>query len=55
MGQAGDAALRAELIGALLLGMGVMRSIVGSPALGEASFEQTRPLVTRLVRALSAE
>ncbi len=50
-----DAALRAELIGALLLGMGVMRSIVGSPALSEASFEQTRRLVARLVHALSAE
>lgn len=49
------AALRAELIGALLLGMGVMRSIVGSPALSEASFEQTRRLVARLVHALSAE
>ncbi|MBE3009895.1 hypothetical protein IL992_11930 [Microbispora sp. NEAU-D428] len=47
--------MRAELIGALLLGMGVMRSIVGAPALSEASFEQTRPLVARLVRALSTE
>ncbi|MEO3975581.1 TetR family transcriptional regulator [Streptomyces sp. CAU 1734] len=48
-----DAALRAEMIGALLLGMGVMRSVVGSPALGEASFEQTRALVGRLVRVLA--
>ncbi|MDA0566289.1 TetR/AcrR family transcriptional regulator [Streptomonospora sp. S1-112] len=48
-----DAALRAELLGALLLGMGVMRSLVGSPALGEASYERTRPLVDRLVAALA--
>ncbi|MFD0905848.1 TetR/AcrR family transcriptional regulator [Actinomadura sediminis] len=48
-----DAELRAELIGALLLGMGVMRSVVRSPALSEASFEQTRALVARLVQALT--
>ncbi|MBE1590619.1 TetR/AcrR family transcriptional regulator [Nonomuraea angiospora] len=46
-------ALRAEMVGALLLGMGVMRSILGSPALSEASFEETRVLVARLVTALS--
>ncbi|GAA2718192.1 TetR/AcrR family transcriptional regulator [Actinocorallia aurantiaca] len=48
-----NAELRVELIGALLLGMGVMRSIADSPALGEASFEETRVLVARLVHALS--
>ncbi|MBV2363660.1 TetR/AcrR family transcriptional regulator [Streptomonospora nanhaiensis] len=48
-----DAHLRAELLGALLLGMGVMRSLVGSPALGEASFGQARPLVDRVVAALA--
>ncbi|MBC6459427.1 TetR/AcrR family transcriptional regulator [Actinomadura sp. HBU206391] len=48
-----DAALRAELMGALLLGMGVMRSLVGSPALSEATFEQTRVLVARLVATLT--
>ncbi|MGV9380978.1 TetR/AcrR family transcriptional regulator [Nonomuraea sp. NPDC003707] len=46
-------ALRAEMVGALLLGMGVMRSLLGSPALSEASFEETRALVARLVTALS--
>lgn len=49
----GDGAeLRAELMGALLLGMGVMRSVVGSPALSEASFEETRRLVARMIRVL---
>ncbi|MEV4572885.1 TetR family transcriptional regulator [Nonomuraea jabiensis] len=47
-------ALRAEMVGALLLGMGVMRSIVGSPALSETSFEETRVLVARLVTTLSS-
>jgi AcrR family transcriptional regulator len=46
-------ALRAELVGALLLGMGVMRSLVGSPALSEATFEETRTLVARLVATLA--
>ncbi|MEV0586513.1 TetR family transcriptional regulator [Nonomuraea sp. NPDC050310] len=45
-------ALRAELAGALLLGMGVMRSLLDTPALREASFEETRALVARLVDAL---
>ncbi|MBE1533539.1 TetR/AcrR family transcriptional regulator [Actinomadura algeriensis] len=48
-----DAALRAELIGALLLGMGVMRSVVESPALGNASYEETRALVAGLVHTLT--
>jgi hypothetical protein len=48
-----NAALRAELVGALLLGMGVMRSLVGSPALSEATFEETRALVARLVATLT--
>ncbi len=47
-------ALRAEMVGALLLGMGVMRSLLGSPALGDASFEETSALVARLVTALSS-
>ena len=47
-----DAELRAELIGALLIGMGVMRSVVGSPVLGGASHEEVRGLVARLVREL---
>ncbi|MFI9508280.1 TetR family transcriptional regulator [Nocardia sp. NPDC052566] len=50
-----DRQLRAELIGALLLGMGVMRSVVGSPALTEASFDRTRTLVARMVGALSGD
>ncbi|XRQ11225.1 TetR family transcriptional regulator [Actinomadura welshii] len=48
-----NAELRAEVIGALLLGMGVMRSMVGSPALTEASFEEVRPLVARMVQNLA--
>ncbi|WP_283136313.1 TetR/AcrR family transcriptional regulator [Rhizohabitans arisaemae] len=48
-----DAELRAELVGALLLGIGVMRSLVGSPALGAAGFEATREQVARMVTALS--
>ncbi|MFE5855897.1 TetR/AcrR family transcriptional regulator [Streptomyces sp. NPDC056500] len=50
-----DAALRAELMGALLLGIGVMRSIVESPVLGKASFEETRVLVARLIAHLAAD
>ncbi|ROO88134.1 TetR family transcriptional regulator [Actinocorallia herbida] len=49
-----DAALRAELIGALLVGMGVLRSVVGSPALGAATHEQARPYVARVTAALAA-
>ncbi|MDX6741431.1 TetR/AcrR family transcriptional regulator [Actinocorallia sp. A-T 12471] len=49
-----DAALRAELLGALLIGMGVLRSVVGSPALSDATYEQLRPLVARLSAALAA-
>ncbi|WP_345429041.1 TetR family transcriptional regulator [Actinoallomurus vinaceus] len=48
-----DAALRAELVGALLLGLGVMRSLIGSPALSDAAFEETRTLVARMVAALA--
>lgn len=47
-------ALRAELVGALLLGMGVMRSLLDSPALRDASFEETRTLVARLVATLAS-
>lgn len=50
-----DGALRAELVGALLLGLGVMRTVVGAPAVSEASFEQTRALVAGMVRSLSGE
>ncbi|GAA3828074.1 hypothetical protein GCM10022226_56040 [Sphaerisporangium flaviroseum] len=38
----------------LLLGMGVMRSLIGSPALSGATFEETRTLVARLVATLTA-
>lgn len=50
-----DADLRAELVGALLLGLGVMRSLVGSPALSDATFEETRTLVARMVTALDED
>ncbi len=49
---ADDARLRSELVGALLVGIGLMRSVVGSPALSEASFDQTRGLVAAMVTAL---
>ncbi|MFF2082439.1 TetR family transcriptional regulator [Nocardia sp. NPDC058176] len=48
-----DAELRAEMIGALLIGLGVLRSVVGTPAVGEASFDRTRTLVARMVHALT--
>jgi AcrR family transcriptional regulator len=48
-----DAALRAELVGALLLGMGVMRDVVGSPVLPAADFERVRALVADMVGALA--
>jgi len=48
-----DAAPRVELIGALLLGLGVMRSVVGAPAVSGVTFEQTRVLVADMVRAVS--
>lgn len=47
-----DAEVRAELIGALLVGIGIMRSVIGSPALSEASIEQTGDLVAAMVTAL---
>lgn len=50
--QGADAELRAELIGALLVGIGLMRSVIDSPALSEASFEQTHGLVAAMVAAL---
>ncbi|SDQ51463.1 DNA-binding transcriptional regulator, AcrR family [Thermostaphylospora chromogena] len=49
-----DAGLRAELVGALLLGMGVMRSVVGSPVLKDAPYERVRGLVARLVGLLAS-
>ncbi|MBH0776415.1 TetR/AcrR family transcriptional regulator [Nocardia bovistercoris] len=48
-----DAALRAEMVGALLLGLGVMRVVVAAPALGAADVEQTRGLVADMVRAIT--
>ena len=50
-----DAELRAELLGALLLGLGVMRSVVGTPALGAATHEDTRELFGRMVGELTRE
>ncbi len=50
-----DAELRAELVGALLLGLGVMRVVVGGPAVNAASYEQTRGLVADMVRVLTGE
>ncbi|WP_405181313.1 hypothetical protein OG225_09270 [Nocardia sp. NBC_01377] len=50
-----DAELRAELVGALLLGLGVMRVVVGAPAVNEASYGQTRGLVADMVRVLTGE
>lgn len=47
-----DPEVRAELVGALLIGIGLMRSVVGSPALSEASFERARDLVVAMVTAL---
>ncbi|WP_026929323.1 TetR/AcrR family transcriptional regulator [Glycomyces tenuis] len=47
-----DAELRAELVGALLIGIGVMRSVIDSPELSRVSFEQTRELVAAMVTAL---
>ncbi|WP_344482461.1 TetR/AcrR family transcriptional regulator [Glycomyces endophyticus] len=49
-----DAALRAELVGALLLGMGVMRDVVGSPVLPGADPDRVRALVAAMVAALEA-
>ena len=46
-----DAQLRAEMVGALLLGLGVLRDVVGAPAVSTASFEQVRGLVADMVRA----
>ncbi|WP_017571412.1 TetR/AcrR family transcriptional regulator [Nocardiopsis halotolerans] len=47
--------LRAEMLGALLLGLGVMRSVVGSPALTAAPSEETRALFARMVAPLVEE
>ncbi|MQM24614.1 TetR/AcrR family transcriptional regulator [Glycomyces albidus] len=49
-----DAGLRAELIGGLLLGIGLMRSVIGSPALSDSSIEETGGLVAEMVAALQA-
>ncbi|NUP25467.1 MAG: TetR/AcrR family transcriptional regulator [Nocardia sp.] len=46
-----DAQLRAEMVGALLIGLGVLRDVVEAPAVSQASFEQVRGLVADMVRA----
>lgn len=48
-----DPELRAELIGALLIGRGVLRSVIGTPAVSAAPFDRTRVLVGRMVNALT--
>ncbi|MFE3544467.1 TetR family transcriptional regulator [Nocardia sp. NPDC059177] len=48
-----DPALRAELIGALLIGMGVLRSVIGAPAMSGAPIDRTRVLAARMVDALT--
>lgn len=52
---ADDAALRAELVAALILGAGVMRTAIGSPALSAASAEEAQHLIMAAVRALTGE
>ncbi|MFI0420301.1 TetR/AcrR family transcriptional regulator [Spongiactinospora sp. 9N601] len=47
-----DPALRAELLGALVLGISVARSVVRSPALADASYDQIEPYYRRLAEAL---
>lgn len=47
-----DRELRAELVGALLLGIAVQRSLVRTPALTAASAERVEPLFTAAVEAL---
>lgn len=49
---ADDAALRAEMVAALLLGMGVMRSVVGAPELARAGIGDVREHLNRVVSAL---
>jgi AcrR family transcriptional regulator len=49
-----DADLRAELVGALLLGMGVMRSVVASPVLAAAEPDRVAALVVQMVEALES-
>ncbi|MFD4457840.1 TetR family transcriptional regulator [Nocardia sp. NPDC058480] len=48
-----DTELRAELIGALLIGLGVLRSVIGTPAVSAAQFDRTRVLAARMVNALT--
>ncbi|WP_146607387.1 hypothetical protein [Spongiactinospora gelatinilytica] len=47
-----DPALRAELLGALVLGISVARSVVRSPVLADASYDQIEPYYRRLAEAL---
>ncbi|MGW4364183.1 TetR/AcrR family transcriptional regulator [Nocardia takedensis] len=48
-----DARLRAELVGALLVGLGVVRSVVGAPALTTAEPERIRALAALMIRAVT--
>lgn len=50
-----DAELRAEMVAALLLGLGVLRSVVTTPALSGASFDRVRGLVADMVRVAAGE
>ncbi|MFD8203792.1 TetR/AcrR family transcriptional regulator [Streptomyces sp. NPDC059701] len=47
-----DAALRAEMLVACLLGMGIMRTALGSPALGSASLGDVLPYFEGVTRVL---
>ena len=50
-----DAALRAEMLGALLLGLGVMRSVVGSPALTGAGPARIEELFSAMAAPLTRD
>jgi AcrR family transcriptional regulator len=47
-----DAALRAEMLVACLLGMGIMRTALGSPALSSATLEDVLPYFEGVTRVL---
>lgn len=47
-----DADLRAELTGALLVGIGVLRSVVGTPHLAAAEPDDVVPLVEAMAAAV---
>ncbi len=46
-----DAALRSEMVGALLLGVSVLRSVVDTPALAAATPAEVEEVFTAMVRA----